>query len=145
MKKSLLTSIIVAALAAFAFGSPAESELKTLEQQWLDAYVKGDAAFLKNIEAEDYSVVEPDGSVLSKAGDVKAVTDKTFVLKSASMSDIKVRMLGENFACVTGLLKLSGTDAGKDITGTYRGLDVFEKKDGKWQAVSSQVTKVQKE
>jgi len=145
MKISLLTSIMIAGLAAVAFGSPADTELKTLEQQWLDAYVKGDAAFIKTIEAEDYSVVEPDGSVLSKAGDVKAVTDKTFALKSASMSEIKVRMLGENYACVTGLVKLSGTDDGKDITGTYRGVDVFEKKDGKWQAVTSQTTKVQKE
>ena len=97
-----------------------------LEQQWLDAYVKGDATFIKTIEAEDYSVVEPDGSVLTKAGDVKAVTDKTFALKSASMSEIKVRILGENYACVTGLVKLSGTDDGKDITGTYRGLKLWE-------------------
>ena len=44
----------------------AEAELKAIEQQWLDAYIKSDAALLKNLEADDYSVTEPDGAVIDK-------------------------------------------------------------------------------
>jgi uncharacterized protein (TIGR02246 family) len=146
MKTSLITLLMVAGLATAGFGaSSAETELKTIEQQWIDAYMKGDPAFIKNLEADDYSVIEPDGAVSTKAQDVKAVTDKTFVLKSATMSDIKVRMMGDNYAVVTAMLKMSGTDDGKAFSGDYRGTDVFEKKDGKWQAVASQLTKVSKE
>jgi ketosteroid isomerase-like protein len=136
---------MVAGLATAGFGASAEADLKALEQQWIEAYVKGDAAFIKTVEADDYFVIEPDGTVTTKAEDVKSVTDKKFVLKSGSMTEIKVRMLGDNHACVTGLLKMSGTDDGKEFSGDYRGMDVFEKKDGKWQAVASQITKVKKE
>lgn len=136
---------MVAGLATAGFGAGADAELKAISQQWLDAYQKSDAAFLKNLYADDYFVVEPDGAVTSKAEDIKSVTDKTFVLKTATMSDFKCRMMGENSACVTALLKLTGTAEGQEFSGDYRALDVFEKKDGKWMAVVSQVTKVQKD
>jgi uncharacterized protein (TIGR02246 family) len=145
MKTSLITFLMVAGLATAGFGASADAELKAIEQQWLDAYQKGDAAFIKNLEADDYTIVEPDGTVTTKAEDVKSVTDKKFVLKSATMSDYKCRMLGDNYAIVTAALKMSGSDDGKEFSGDYRGLDVFEKKGGKWMAVASQLTKVQKE
>ena len=132
-------------LASAAFGAGADAELKAIEQQWLDAYMKSDPAFIKNLEADDYSIIEPDGAVSTKAQDVKSTTDKTFVLKSATMSDFKCRMVGDNCAVVTSMLKMSGTDDGKDFSGDYRGTDVFEKKNGKWMAVASQLTKVSKE
>ena len=52
---------------------------------------------------------------------------------------------GDNAAVVTCMLKMSGTEDGKDFSGDYRGTDVFEKKAGKWMAVASQLTKVGKE
>ena len=145
MKTSLITLFLAAGLATVGFGASADSELKTIEQQWLDAYMKSDPAFIKNLEADDYSIIESDGTVSTKAQDVKSVTDKTFVLKSATMSDFKCRMLGDNYAVVTAMLKMSGTDEGKEFSGDFRGTDVFEKKNGKWQAVASQLTKVGKE
>ena len=145
MKRTLITLAMALGMASVGFGAGAETELKTIEQQWLDAYMKSDATFIKNLEAEDYSIIEPDGAVSTKAEDVKAVTDKTFVMKSATMSDFKCRMLGDNYAVVTCMLKMSGTEDGKEFSGDYRGTDVFEKKDGKWMAVASQLTKVASE
>jgi uncharacterized protein (TIGR02246 family) len=145
MKTSLIAFLMIAGLATVSFGASAETELKAIEQQWLDAYMKSDASFIKSLEADDYSIIESDGAVSTKAQDVKATTDKTFVLKSATMSDYKCRMLGDNAAVVTCMLKMSGTEDGKEFSGDYRGTDVFEKKDGKWMAVASQLTKIQKE
>ena len=145
MKTSLITLLMVVGLATVSFGAGADAELKAIEQQWLDAYMKGDASFLKNLEADDYSIIEPDGEVSTKDQDVKSVTDKKFVLKSATMSDFKCRMIGENAAVVTAMLKMSGTDDGKEFSGDFRGTDVFEKKGGKWMAVASQLTKVSKD
>jgi len=144
MKTSLLTAIMISGLATIAFASP-EAELKAIEQQWSDAYVKGDTAALKAIEADDCMTVEPDGTVITKAQDIKAVEDKTFVVKTATLTDLKVRSLGDNYGCVTGVTKLTGTEEGKDISGDYRFMDIFEKKAGKWQAIASQVTKISKE
>ena len=145
MKTSLITLVMVLGLAATGFGASAEAELKKIEQDWLDAYIKSDAAYIKAVESDDYSVTEPDGTVTTKADDVKAVTEKKFILKTATMSDFKCRMLGDNAAIVTATLKMSGTEDGEDFSGDYRATDVFEKKDGKWMAVSSQLTKIQKE
>src|SRR3954464_10283352 len=145
MKATLITLAMVLGLAASGFGASAEADLKALEQQWLDAYIKGDASFLKTTEAEDYSITEPDGAVSTKAQDIKSVTDKTFVLKSATMSDFKCRMVGDNCAAATVLVKLTATEDGKDFSGGFRGTDVFEKKIGKWMAVASQMTKVESE
>jgi ketosteroid isomerase-like protein len=145
MKISLLASLMIAGLAPVAFASPAESELKALEQQWLDAYIKGDTAFLKTVEAEDWTLADADGTIMTKAQDIKELGDKTFVCKSASMNDTKVKILGDNFAYVTGMLKMTATYKGKDISGDYRSIDVFEKKDNKWQALYSQITKITKE
>src|SRR5947207_13122198 len=145
MKRTLITLVMAASLVSAAFGCGADAELKTIEQQWLDAYMKSDPSFIKNLEAEDYSIIEPDGAVSTKDMDVKSVTNKTFVLKSATMSDFKCRMIGESVAVVTAMLKMSGTDDGKAFDGDFRGTDVFEKKGGKWMAVASQLTKVEKE
>lgn len=136
---------MVAGLATVGFGASAETELKAISQQWLDAYIKADAAFLKNLQAEDYTIVEPDGTVTTKAEDMKSVTEKKFVLKTATMSDFKCRMMGDNHAVVTMALKMSGSDDGNEFSGDFRALDVFEKKDGKWMAVASQITKIDKE
>jgi len=145
MKRSLITFIMVAGLATVGLGAGADSELKAIEQQWLDAYQKSDAAFLKNLYADDYVVIEPDGAIATGAEDIKGVTDKKFVLKTATMSDYKCRMMGDNAACVTASLKLTGMDDGKEFSGDFRAIDIFEKKNGKWMAVASQLTKVAKE
>ncbi len=145
MKTTLITLLMVLGLATVGFGAGADAELKTIEQQWLDAYMKSDPSFIKNLEADDYSIIEPDGAVSTKDMDVKSVTNKTFVLKSATMSDFKCRMIGENVAVVTAMMKMSGSDDGKEFSGDFRGIDVFEKKNGKWMAVASQLTKVESE
>jgi len=144
MKTYLIISVIVAGLATSAMASP-ESELKALEQQWSGAYMKGDTSFLKSVEAEDWTLVDPDGMVMTKAQDIKELEDKTFVVKSSSMSDVKVQMLGENYACATGLGTMNGTYKGEDFSGDYRFMDIFEKKSDKWRVMRSQVTRVKTE
>ena len=145
MKTCLITLLMVLGLATASFGAGAEAELKTLEQQWLDAYEKGDTAFLKTVEADGWTLVDADGTVATKEKDIKELGDKTFVCKSASMSDAKVNMMGENYAYVTGIVKMAGSYKGKDFDETYRAVDVFEKKNGKWQSTYSQITKMGKE
>ena len=144
MKLTLLTSLMVAGLATMAFGGSAEADLKALTQQWLDAYVKADTAALKNIEADDWAFVDSDGTSVTKAQDIKELGDKTFVCKSASASDVKVKAMGDNHAYVSSSIKMAGTYKGEEFDSEFRAVDIFEKKDGKWQAVYSQITKVGK-
>ncbi|MGI8482318.1 MAG: hypothetical protein ACR2MF_09685, partial [Chthoniobacterales bacterium] len=48
MKTSLITPLMVLGFAAAGMASPADTELRALEQQWFDAYVNADTAFLKH-------------------------------------------------------------------------------------------------
>ncbi len=128
-----------------AFGGSAESDLKELTQKWLDAYVKADTATLKTIEADDWTFVDSDGTLINKAKDIKELEDKTFVCKSATASDVKVKTMGDNNAAVMATIKMAGTYKGEEFSGEFRSIDVFEKKDGKWQAIYSQITKVGKD
>jgi len=137
--------MLVAGLATVAFASPAESELKALTQQWLDAYVKADTAFLKTVEADDWSFVDSDGTMVNKAKDIKEVEDKTFVCKSASASDVTVRTMDFNHAFVMATIKMAGTYKGEEFSSEFRSIDVFEKKHEKWQAIYSQITKIKKD
>ena len=145
MKTTLIALMTVLGLATMGFAAGAEDELKTLEKQWLDAYVKADTAFLKTVEADGWSLVDSDGSVSTKDKDIKETGDKTFVCKSASMSDATVKMMGDNFAYVTGTVKMAGTYKGKDFDETFRAVDIFAKTNGKWQSTYSQITKIGKD
>src|SRR4051812_17270305 len=98
MKTSLIALMMVLGLATVSFAAGAEDELKGLEKQWLDAYVKADTAFLKTVEADGWKFVDSDGTVATKDKDVKEVGDKTFVCKSASMSDATVTTMGDSYA-----------------------------------------------
>ena len=40
-------------------------------------------------------------------------------------------------------IKMAGTYKGEEFSGEFRAIDVFEKKDGKWQAIYSQITKIE--
>jgi ketosteroid isomerase-like protein len=145
MKTTLIAVMTVFGLATMGFAAGAEDELKALEKQWLDAYVKADTAFLKTVEADGWSLVDSDGSVSTKDKDIKETGDKTFVCKSASMSDATVKMMGDNYAYVTGSVKMAGTYKGKEFDETFRAVDIFEKKSGKWQSTYSQITKIAKD
>jgi len=144
MKTFLLMFAVMVGLPLVVLGSP-EDELKALEQQWIDAYIKSDVGFLRMIEADEYALTDFNGSVVTKAQDIKSVVDKSFVCKSASMRDMKVRSMGDDYAYVTAIVTLNATDEGKDISGDYEGVDIFKKKDGKWQAIFSQLTKMKKD
>jgi ketosteroid isomerase-like protein len=50
-----------------------------------------------------------------------------------------VRVYG-NSAVVTSRAALKGQRQGQDISGQYRGIDVYVKKQGRWQIVAAQAT-----
>jgi ketosteroid isomerase-like protein len=119
----------------------AEQELLKLEQQWNDAMVKSDIAFLERILAEDYMFTTPEGEVLTKAELLAEMKSGEDVVASAMTHDMKVRVYGEA-AVVTGHSSYQETVKGKDISGEYRWTDTWIKKDGRWQCVADHASKV---
>lgn len=142
MKTALLTSLIIAILAAAALASPAETELKELVQQTMEAYLKGDTAFLESAISDEATIINSDGTISSKRRDLSELAKKNTLFDSLEITDVRVRMLGENHALVTGVSKGAGTYMGEKFDVSTRDVICYEKQGGKWRCIYWQGTEI---
>lgn len=129
-----------------------EAELIKLEREWADAVKNGDADTARRVMADDIAVINPDGSTSAKAEEVQAIQARAVTMESWEILEPKVTVLDANNAFVTGRgvikngkSKLADSKKTVDISGEYRFLDVYARRNGKWQAVASQTTPITKE
>lgn len=118
-----------------------EQTLIQLERDWAKALGKNDQAALDRIVAPDWMVTSADGRLLTKAQNDAEQKSGTLKYTAFAADDFRVRVFGET-AIVTGRSTVQGTQNGRDISGEQRFTDVFVRRDGRWQAVSTQVTPV---
>jgi len=123
--------------------SPQESEriLKNLEQEWSTAPFRHDAAALDRIIADDWVSFTWDGETITKAQVIADASSGANTAQSQEMQDVKVRVFGDS-AVVTGGLLQKSQYQGRDMSGHYLWTDVFVRRNGRWQAVASQTTRV---
>jgi ketosteroid isomerase-like protein len=115
-----------------------------LENEWNNATFKKDAKALDLLYAKEYTFTDPDGKVYNRQQDISEVTSGNYKSEALSiLSDIKVNSYG-NVAVVKGLNTTKATLNGKDISGTYRFVDVFVMRDNRWQCVSTQSSRLPK-
>lgn len=128
-----------------------KTELIKLEREWAGAAKNRDAEAARRILAEDLVITYPDGVVGTKAEEVSTIESGAVTADAWELpeSDIKVTVLNASAAVVTGRGiikngKYKDPKAAKpiDISGEYRFLDVYAKRNGKWQAVASQTTRI---
>ena len=118
-----------------------QQALLGLERQWWDAIVRRDQAFSERIVADDYTFTDPTGAVHDRQADIENARSGAVVIESAQLDDLSVRVYGET-AVVTARNTVKGRAMGQDISGPYRFLDVFVRRDGRWQCVASQMTRI---
>lgn len=137
--------VLESAIALLALGgqvaSPAVTqELTQIEQQLIDTYKSGQcdawAAFL----APEWSVIHITGATINKAEAVATCRKPAAPIESLTSEVMSVHAYGE-FAVVTG--RTTATASGpKPLTVTLRFTDVFVRRDGRWQVVASQATRM---
>jgi ketosteroid isomerase-like protein len=137
-----LLSLSLAAGQQASTTSGVEDQITKLEQGWAQATIKDGVAAVDQYEADDIMSTDPSGRVTDKAQDKKDLSSGDLKFQSIELSDLKIRVYG-NTAVVTGTETLKGTYKEQDISGKYRYTDIWAKRNGKWQAVGSQATKVQ--
>ena len=120
-----------------------EQILMQMEQDWSQADIKKDAAVLNRILAEDWVGIDFQGAVMTKADVMAEVALHSDITETESteLGDMRVRIFG-NTALVSGTEVEKSRYRGKDSSGTYIWTDVFVLRKGRWQAVSSQSTKL---
>jgi ketosteroid isomerase-like protein len=119
-----------------------ERELLKIENDWPRVIKEKDAEAVRRVEADDIVLVYPDGSTGGKAQDVKDMETGSLTADSIEMADLKVHVLDADSAFVSGRTivkkgKYKMPDGKSiDISGEYRFIDTFHKRDGKWQVVA---------
>src|ERR1700740_2861468 len=147
MKKMLAIALLCLFSLSLAAGQQAsktsvEDQIKKQEQNWAEATVKEGAAAVDKYEADDIIDTDPGGRVTDKAQDKTDLSSGDLKFQSIELSDMKVLVYG-NAAVATGTSTIKGTYKGQDISGKYRFTDTWVNRNGKWQAVASQSTKLQ--
>jgi ketosteroid isomerase-like protein len=120
--------------------SAAES-VKQLEKDWIDAEKAGDTDKLNQILADDWVGIDPEGKTETKQEFLAAVKSGKIKLESAEVGPMQVKMVG-GAAVVQGSDTEKSSMNGKETSGKYVWMDVFEKHEGKWMAVRSQTAPV---
>lgn len=128
--------------SALAAGMAAkEQQLVDLEAAWSKAITAKDTAAISSIVADDWMGQNDSGKMQNKSGFLADI-------KSGAMSAAKMTNRDVNVRIMRGIAVVQGADdekssyKGKDTSGAYTWMDVFEKRDGQWLAIASQVTKV---
>lgn len=126
-----------------------EAEVLKLEREWVDAVKSHNAEPVKRILADDIVIVYPDGTKATKAEEVSSTESGAITADTFEMIDPKVTVLDADSAFITGRsvvkngkYKAPNQKGAINISGEYRFLDVYAKRDGKWVAVASQATRI---
>jgi ketosteroid isomerase-like protein len=120
-----------------------EQALIKIQHDWAEARIKADSSYTRRLEAENCTVVWPDGSIVNKREDLKSMT-ADIVFNEFKIEDIHVRLYGD-----TGIVVGQGTikaHEGKQnlLGGKFVWTDTFMKQSGEWKVVASQITPVLK-
>jgi ketosteroid isomerase-like protein len=147
----MLTLALGLALSTIALakekGTKASADKATLEKiehEISEGILKGDPSAADKYVTSDYLGIGPDGATQNKSEFLSDIKSGTLKLESSTLSDLKVQVADAGTAVVVYRTTDKGTYKGKDITGEYRWLDVFVKRDGRWQIAIDQGTQIAK-
>jgi len=118
-----------------------EEEIQELHNKLIQAQLNSDIAALDLIMADDHIFTNPLGVVQTKAQRLAEIQSGSRKLEVFSVTDVQVRVYGDT-AVVTSRAMLKGQRQGQDISGQFRGIDVYVKKQGRWQVVAAQATRI---
>ena len=129
-------------LAPGADGKPGEAEaVRQAERAWAQAALKGDAAALDKILADDMTHTHGGGRTESKAQFLEAIRSGAQKYEAIDYDEIKVRVYGST-AIVTSEPNIRTVNSGVPSGSHSRFLHVYVKQGGAWRLVAHQSTRI---
>ena len=105
---------------------------------------KRDTATLDKIWANDYTFINPQGAVVTKAERLANIKSSATRFKAIDPQQEKVTTHGD-VAIDIGRVTLEGTKySGQESSGEYRYMNVWRKVGGEWQMLANQITLIKK-
>ena len=118
-----------------------EKEIRRLEKNLIAAILRRDADFIKEILADEVTVISPFGDLVGKEQMTRF--DEKLVNESIETDEIRVNVF-DRTAVVTGRATLKSQYDGRDLSGRYRFTRVYRKRD-RWQIVAYHATRIAEE
>jgi len=112
-----------------------------MERAWDAAFERQDAKFIATLLADEFIATYGDGTRGDKAKELSLATDFNQQVDSRRLDEFIVKTYG-NTAVVWFTQHLVGPVKGLPVEVTYRYVDVWVNRDGRWLCVASQSTKM---
>ena len=107
----------------------------------IEARTKGDVQTLSNIYADDYVLVTAEGAVRTKADQINELRSGQLQFQPVEIIDRTVRVYNGT-AIVLSHERSTIIRNGQNIGGDFRANRVYAKRDGRWQLVLTQATRI---
>ena len=119
-----------------------EASLLEAAERLAQAEAKGDIPALEQLLALDYQGYDPSGRPQDRAGVLRGYAEGGGVkVTTLLQSDLRARVLGEA-GLVAGVNVMRGQQGHEHFDLRLRFLDVYAWRDGRWQLVASQDTRL---
>lgn len=145
-KSTLLLLMLMLAVSPTATAQSAvevEQAVMRLEQERVDAVIKGDLATLERIFADDLLYTHSNARVETKQQFLESVKSGNIKYEALKHSDLKVQLFG-NTAVLRGKSDIKGVANGQPYALPIRFMAVYVKINGRWQMTTWQSTRVEK-
>lgn len=109
--------------------------LKQLNHDYVQSFLKSDARRYDELIAENFICIEPNGRIFDRKAFLEAAA-KPVTVEYFRVEDVEIRIFGD-FAQIVARTPYKYPN-GKE--GVSRYIDCWIKRDGRWQAVSAQIT-----
>lgn len=127
--------LLATSSSAAQSASATRRQIAELEDQWVRAVVRRDAAAFNRLLHPAFVYTEDD-RVYTREQLIKEVTTGTDTVTSGENEDLRVRLFG-NTAIATGWLVLRGRGASGTFTRRYRYTDTWLRTDGRWRVIAA--------
>ena len=121
---------------------PTAKSMIDMERQWAESACDHNL-IVQTILADDFQGTSTDGKRYSKTQEIEDAKHPTSEARACRLIDAKVRFFGDNVALVYGSeSRAQKTKDGKESTRTQIWTDTWLKRNGKWQIVAAQDTRL---
>ena len=113
-----------------------EQALLQIERDLGEALLKKDAAAWDKVLAKEW-IYNTDGQLITRTQMLAEIKSGAYKLAAMELTDLSPHVFGDS-AVVSMTAVMKGKYKGSDIPSPQRSTDFFVKRDGRWQAVSTQ-------
>jgi ketosteroid isomerase-like protein len=138
---ALCSLALLGSASAHAAAPTAEEQLRSLEQEWVNAEIRRDAVTLRRILDEKFIATFGAGPPLNRDAFIHAIVSGTDTDVSQTLSDSTILTDGDT-AVVAGIDTVRGVANGVPYTHAYRYTATYIRRGGRWIALAEHLARI---